>query len=154
MYSRFCKIILALCMIYISVFVSLEIPVQSLEYSVADEQKQEVVASKTGKHIDFQSMDSWDFLQKQRPDKDHRCKACSNKAVLKVECGRRMKAGLSKISVLFCLIFFASAVFFAWAFLKKVYGAYLQSYFYPLARFLCDLVIQQKKDGKKRAAFI
>lgn len=138
MYSRFCKIILALCMIYISVFVSLEIPVQSLEYSVADEQ--EVVASKTGKHIDFQSMDSWDFLQHQ--------------AVLKVECGRRMKAGLSKISVLFCLIFFASAVFFAWAFLKKVYGAYLQSYFYPLARFLCDLVIQQKKDGKKRAAFI
>ena len=140
MYSRFCKIILALCMIYISVFVSLEIPVQSLEYSVADEQKQEVVASKTGKHIDFQNMDSWDFLQHQ--------------AVLKVECGRRMKAGLSKISVLFCLIFSASAVFFAWAFLKKVYGAYLQSYFYPLARFLCDLVIQQKKDGKKRAAFI
>ena len=140
MYSRFCKIILALCRIDISVFASLEIPVQGLEYSVADEQKQAAAALGAGKHTDFQSMDSWDFLQRQ--------------AVFKAECGRRMKESLSKTPVLSCLIFFASAVFFAWTFLKKVYGAYLQSYCYPRARFLCDLVIQQKKDGKKRAVFI
>lgn len=140
MYYKLYKTIFALYMIYICIFMSIEVSAQKPEHSLPHGQKRTVSVSETGGNVDFQNVESGDFWQR--------------KAGTNADSGRRLKAGFVKTSVLFCLISFLSSVFFLWAFLKKSYIAYLQSCFYPLARFLCDLLIQQKKDGKRRAAFI
>ena len=62
---------------------------------------------------------------------------------------RQLKERTLKNLVLFVTVL-SILSFSLWISLKRAFFAYLQSYLYPMARFLCDLITRQKKDGKKR----
>lgn len=64
---------------------------------------------------------------------------------------KNSKAELSKIEKLAAFFIAVQAGISLWKDSKKTRFAFLQSYLYPVACFLRNLRIQQKKDGKKRA---
>lgn len=55
-----------------------------------------------------------------------------------------------RMSALFGIFFLLVTSFFLWKLMKRAFLAYLHSYVYSPAQFLCELLIQHKKDGKKR----
>lgn len=60
------------------------------------------------------------------------------------------KGRFSKISLLYIFILaFTMGLLWRYYIKEKEFFASRQSYWFPMARFLCDLITQEKKDGKK-----
>ncbi|MGI6006150.1 MAG: hypothetical protein ACOX8E_01495 [Ruminococcus sp.] len=62
---------------------------------------------------------------------------------------RRIKEDILKISVVIHLFFSVWLSFSLWSYLRRAFFACLLSSHYPSSRFLDELLIQWKKDGKK-----
>ncbi|MEE0418686.1 MAG: hypothetical protein UDG86_01410 [Lachnospiraceae bacterium] len=125
-----------LCIILISTFLPFWLPLER----AADTERIHRVYEESSQqgdviHMESDHINAADFIQPEQ----------KNTAVRM----RQLKERTLKNLVLILTVLSISS-FSLWISLKRAFFAYLQSYLYPMARFLCDIITRQKKDGKKR----
>lgn len=63
--------------------------------------------------------------------------------------GNRIKMGSMRLAVLYSLFFVLSLCIFRWKSLKRIFRTFLSSDLFFSLRFLWNLTVQHRKDGKK-----